>query len=371
MKRIFLLLFTVFLGPLAARAEANFCPYLFEGKDFESQLVEAARELAKMADEGATGGRQETKYTVDASIADKIIGQLKNVFGERLELRDPTPEGFRNVTVTSYMPPISFNVNRRNLNSKIRFRKYFQVPESADLSPFVAGDLPAGSVDMTPGYVWVESKTKHEIHLNTVNKSRAQQSQKDFKEMEDAESYVRNRDSIFKRMRAISSNLLMVEQFFKVFDLMVQTGRYKFGTDLINAYERFATKTILRDRNGNPKLDSKGKPLEVQITFDKRIIQKIGASTLNGAYDPSHVVIEVKIPILYKDLTAQDIEDVPDLFPFLSIMQILKEAHDPGFEENRGKRSRAVRVYLNQTGRTDVTDVDADDLVEDRDEAVN
>jgi hypothetical protein len=293
-----------------------------------------------------TALRQEDKYVVDAKTVQSFLQKLSSKYRESFQLRDLRIAGRKNVTVTEYALPFKWiDANGYTLSAKFREREYFDTDESLPL-----GQAAGHRAQITSDKVWVELKTDHPVHTpvgkNVVFKPRVLMLKNDADALKDSAKFHADKSAILARTLEINSKLdpeiprLFINILSDIYsDLKVKNLPMLATT----AYIRDSY-SLLLEKNGG-----KENPLEVQITIDREIQVKDGTSQqVISAYRPEDIVVEVKVPLNYAGLNAQNISQVPGLVDVLNLKKTLTSEHqDSRYELGAGKLSTFKKVQQN------------------------
>jgi len=321
---------------LAAQCEGAF----FTPKPMDRMSLATLR-LVEVAvrEGGAFADREESKFTVLTSQVEFRVGQLYDIFGRAMKLRDLAPAGTENVTSTDYVAKMRYrNYEGDERRVKIRFREYLTT-DTADL------DLKrVKNTSKDPDKVWIEVKIQHPTQDKKVIKVRALGFKTDQKFLID-DQYLTYRDQIVARLASLNlvpsspgGKPLMTQEKF---DLMVQFF------DAVYTSPRKRTglfaKTMYRRRSFAVKLFVVGQkePIEIQFTMDDRIrLVRLQDGKKFESYLKDQTVVEVKIPSLFAGMTAKDLETVKGLRTIKEFVEWLESRHDPRLPMNKGKLSK-------------------------------
>jgi hypothetical protein len=335
-----LLLSSVLAWSTPLQCKHVFSEPLLISKDFilaDQELSEALLYFNEIIVASPTSLRQEDKYVVSEFMVDQALRILEELYPDQFELRDKKTPGFRNVTVTQYALPIKIPGLRDLLSSKLRFREYFQVAEN---TPVNVKNLI--TQDSMHDRQWVEFKTDHPDHEQTVTKPRVVMLKKDIKSIQNMNTLLENREEIIKRTLELKENAKtdpkIIRHFVNIMMLLYAKGQFE-------QLPLFAKTVYARDSYVLSLKGKNGENVEVQLTIDRdiKIIENEKHRTVK-AYKPGDAVIEVKVPVAYAKLTEKDLENVPGLRDVLDLKNFLHNQNLDGYREGAGKLSTSRRV---------------------------
>jgi hypothetical protein len=320
----------------------------------EGGKVRISPELGKLIIKAAeaeintpTANRGESKRTVTTAKALEAMGRLNKTLN--LKVRDTVQPGTKNVTVTIYRNPLIFQYQpqdgspAKDLTAKPRNRKYGTIRDDQEYALENVQYIPG--MDETS---FVELKTEHPIHKNSVLKPRGKQDDRDLKLIGTPE-FLNQKDSILER--AISHNsknetsiqtMTGVQKFF----IEAEKQKVPMNFESLTMYER----TAYFVRLANPQTKEE---FQIEMTMDEMIrLYSFSHDRWIDAYksETPLSVVEVKIPVVMLDphtggFKAELLKDIPRLQAVAEFLNELTEAQAPGYELNKGKQS-LIRGHL-------------------------
>jgi hypothetical protein len=167
---------------------------------------------------------------------------------------------------------------------------------------------------------------------------------KDILLLQGRESFSKNREAILARTLQLNPNVpsATIIHFFDVFTDVHTIGASKLPM--------FAKTTYVRDSYSLLLMDLKGKSVEIQLTIDHEInVQDSGTQKVITAYRPEDVVVELKVPLAYAKLTAENLAQVPGLIEVVQLKKDLQENHILSLYRLGSGKLSTFRKALEQT----------------------
>jgi hypothetical protein len=311
---------------------------------FRSALVvseDAMQADKKMADKimhflellgvgNTTSLRQEDKYVVTAQTVENNLNFLAHAHGEKFQLRDQKTEGRKNVTVTQYALPIKWkNAEGKNIAAKIRFRKYYDTDANLPL-----GQAEGRPADIVRDRQFVEFKIDHPDYGQVVVKPRMVVLDTDVDLLQSQTHFLKNKKAVLKRTLALNPRTppKVIRLFFDIFADMYTENIAVLPQFAKTAYVRDSYSLMLKDRND--------KSVEIQLTVDREVkVLDSRTQQVVSAYRPEDVVVELKTPLAYSQLTAENQAQVPGLNDVVTLKADLEKNHVDLYQLGSGKLS--------------------------------
>lgn len=314
----------------------------------EKGQIKISDELGKLFIDSAasqmnstTGNRTELKRTVLVEKLHQALVKLSKAFP--LQPRDAVKPGYKNVTVTHYLNVLKFNYKGKELDVKIRFRKYGTIKEGL---PYTLENIEINPEMKDVSFI--EYKIDHPDFENSVLKPRGPQDDADLN-LIGTPDFLQNFDQIESRALARNSkNAESIETMLKMQNVLrrLHEARVPLKKESRTIYER--TSYAIPIENPITK-----KHYEVQITIDEGILlYSYPYNKTVDAYKSEKplTVVELKIPVELVDKKTKSfhedmMEKIPHLRSIQTFLKDLTEAQAPGHEANKGKQS-LIRALL-------------------------
>lgn len=331
-------LLTLTLLPAAGWAQRSCAEILYSPvviqKDFIHTESEVSGKILKFMDLLGAGNttslRQEDKYVVSPNTVDRVIGILSRTYGDQFQLRDQKQEGRKNVTVTQYALPFNWkDTAGKSMSAKIRFRKYFDTDASVAL-----GKAAMKPAEIVKDQQFVEFKIDHPLYDQVVIKPRMLMKDTDVVLIQDKQQFLQHRNAILSRTLELNPKVPaeVVKNFFEVFADVY--------SEPVTRLPLFATTAYVRDSYSLMLKNQEGKSIEIQLTIDREVnVQDSRSHKVVSAYRAEDVVVELKVPLAYSGLTAENFAQVPGLRDVLALKQDLQKNHVHLYAEGSGKLS--------------------------------
>jgi hypothetical protein len=347
--------------PLAARADQEACQEALRPKNIRLGVDDFSRIFhGILAHASVTSLRQELKTVVLSADGADFLERTKAKSGLRISLRD-TPEepGSEFVTNTDYLPSVQGRdaTGHQTFGGVIRIRDYFIVPRGTlvqqlrQLLNLPRSRIAEGDAD----YAKLEFKIGHPDDENpgqdldgVVDKPGLVLEKADIAALfSSRESFEAARTGVAARAKALRLKGQLVNSDEEVDEVLARiallhekaAGTLKPVWNI--RYRREAYRIVFED--------SKGQPVEIQLTFDRNIEVTDLATGERFPYGLGEEVIELKIPLAYARLSDQALGDLGlgELAELRADYFALKEA--PGTRRGSGKRARGS-YQLGQLG---------------------
>lgn len=287
-----------------------------------------------------TKSRKERRVAVTTADSDAFLAQARHLLGDdvrpegsekRLQVRDvPSDPATMFITNSDYLPTFKATEGGKDIHkARIRIRSYFIVPKGTPVEEikrdgqkyarskiadgddifvkleFKVGkpmeDVDTGELTDTPGVVDKPSITIRQADVDLLTAS--------------AESFKQNHKDVAKRAKEVTltkgekANLVndpaevdaMIARIGILHEQGWDTGRLQPQTNM--AYVRDAYRVYFANPNG-------GAPLEVQITFDRDILQTYLRSGVEEKFAADDRIIELKIPEDFADKSDEELRGV-------------------------------------------------------------
>lgn len=278
-----------------------------------------------------TSLRQELKYVVQTTDLKISLNEMQNFFGSRMKNRDQAPHGFSNITSTLYLTTAKYRTLRDEIKkAKVRFRKYF-LREASDVR-WENLQVAEGLKDRS----WLEIKIQHPDYPNVVTKPRLLVLDRDIRYFT-TDVFHAHKENLRNRLLQLNPGKAEeVENALSFFTELYSNPRRRVENLFAKTeYERESF-SIKLENSKNP-----GEKIDVQITLDQNIrLTRLADKKKINAYSSNETVIEVKIPVAYAKLSAEDIAKFPELARIKEFVEWLNAKHNPKHAVNRGKMNK-------------------------------
>jgi len=311
-----------------------FFPNITLTKDFmrtEAPLsVKILQFMDLLGSGNTTSLRQEDKYVVSPEAVDQALANLAEAHGSQFQLRDQKQEGRKNVTVTQYALPFKWkDASGKTIAAKIRFRKYFDTDASA-----VLGEAAGKPADFVKDRQFVEFKIDHPSYPQVVIKPRIVVLDSDVELMQNRVKFLKHKKAILERTLEINPKTApeVVEQFFTIFSDVYAESVDQLPLFAKTAYVRDSYSLMLKDQTGTP--------VEIQLTVDREVkVLDSRSQKVVSAYRPEDVVVELKVPLAYSQLSPENLAQVPGLGDVVTLKKDLEANHVSLYQIGSGKLS--------------------------------
>lgn len=270
-----------------------------------------------------TGRRGEIKAIVTSLRRNRFEKEAIERFGDKLQPRDPIPDGREAVNVSRYYPVLvekgtgkKFEVRERDLQIKKTGARFSQ----------------SESIELTSGHKFLELKIEGK-KKKEKRKLRVLFSKADLKEMfQSLEHFREIRSRVAENAKKVKIGKIenppeMIEELLDKIDVylgILQLQSVNIAQVLVVRYIRKSYRLLI------PHPDTAQDPIDIQITFD-RSIQYLDPQSgeVIGRYPKDYVVIEVKVPLELSDFLVLPFNDavfaqIPDLYTLRELILSLK-----------------------------------------------
>lgn len=326
----------------------------FKAEKLSEKTSTKYMKAAEAEQKSTTGNRVERKFTSPFSKItgnlDKMTEGLRATFPDfKLDARDKKTAGFSNITYTKYLTKLQLNFQGKKLVTKIRLRKYGLIGEETTVNVLNFKPIKAMFDEKQNPISWLEFKIEHPEYENAVLKPRIKFHDRYAELFAKPAEFKRKLSVIRRETKKLNTETLadgkVVNKDQQVDDMLeavAQTLNEHINLRPISEtlYERTSYAVNLTDKKTNETVN-------VQFTLDRDIHQfsmVLGKEVTS--YDPALdlSVLEIKVPVRYAQFSKEDLQNVPGLGEVVGLIERMKTAQQPGYDMDKGKFSRAVRV---------------------------
>lgn len=323
-----------FLASSIALSKEVQCHLLFKNDDPVSQSLIAFQN----GKQDTTSLRQEVKFVIKTKTLEAYLSRLQTSFGSKMTNRDKPAEGTKNITSTNYMTVVKYYSGGKKLSAKVRFRKYY----TRSTEDFHWRNLQVSDELKTQS--WLELKIQHPDYDNVVIKPRLKTFDSDLRWIT-SDSFFDHKEGLTKRLYSLNPDKKEdVDRFIHFLTQMNRTPAMRVESLFAKTeYERVSYSLKMK-----PPADANGlaKSFDVQITLDENIrLTRMRDKEKYNVYGTEETVIEVKIPVAYSKLTAQNISDIPELQNVKNFLVWLESHHEKKYPMNKGKMSKIEKKH--------------------------